>query len=99
MFLQAFAVGDIAYGPMGGWNAGTVEEGPFEFEYIPFPGSSDAADNQTFFGKVDIAGESGEMTVSLMDVADTVLWLASPGASKISGQAIAIDGHTETNSA
>ena len=50
-----YAVGDIAYGPMGGWNAGTVEEGPFEFEYIPFPGSSDAADNQTFFGKVDMS--------------------------------------------
>ncbi len=33
------------------------------------------------------------------DVADTVLWLASDGALKISGQAIAIDGHTETNSA
>jgi alkaline phosphatase D len=27
-----------------------------------------------FFGKVDIDGETGEMTVSLMDVGDSVLW-------------------------
>ena len=27
-----------------------------------------------FFGKVDIAGDTGAMTVSLLDVADTVLW-------------------------
>ena len=37
--------------------------------------------------------------VTADDVADAVLWLASDGAAKISGQAIAIDGHTETNSA
>ena len=30
------------------------------------------------------------------DLADTVLFLASPAARKISGQIIAIDGHTET---
>ena len=45
------------------------------------------------------AGTSLKTWVTADDVADTVLWLASPGASKISGQAIAIDGHTETNSA
>lgn len=45
------------------------------------------------------AGTSLRTWVTADDVADTVLWLASPGASKISGQAIAIDGHTETNSA
>lgn len=49
-----FAVGDIAYGPMGGWNASAVEDAAFEWEYIPFPGSDDAADNQTFFGKNDM---------------------------------------------
>jgi raffinose/stachyose/melibiose transport system substrate-binding protein len=49
-----FAVGDIAYGPMGGWNAWAVEDSEFEWEYIPFPGSEDAADNQTFFGKNDM---------------------------------------------
>ncbi|RZV99487.1 MAG: SDR family oxidoreductase, partial [Rhodobacteraceae bacterium] len=37
--------------------------------------------------------------VTADDVADTVMWLASDAAAKISGQAIAIDGHTETNSA
>ena len=44
-------------------------------------------------------GTSLRTWVTADDIADTVLWLASPGASKISGQAIAIDGHTETNSA
>ncbi len=46
------------FGPMGGWNAGVLEpaEGTgaeFEWSYIPFPGSDDAADNQTLFGKYD----------------------------------------------
>ena len=49
-----FAVGDIAYGPMGGWNAWAVEDSEFEWEYIPFPGSDNAADNQTFYGKNDM---------------------------------------------
>lgn len=49
-----FAVGDVAYGPMGGWNAWAVEDAEFEWEYIPFPGSDDAAENQTFFGKNDM---------------------------------------------
>ena len=45
------------------------------------------------------AGTSLRTWVTADDVAETVLWLATPGAAKISGQAIAIDGHTETNSA
>ncbi len=44
-------------------------------------------------------GTSMRTWVTADDIADAVLWLASPAASKISGQAIAIDGHTETNSA
>ncbi|MGI9395709.1 MAG: SDR family oxidoreductase [Boseongicola sp.] len=44
-------------------------------------------------------GTSMRTWVTADDIADTVLWLASPAASKVSGQAIAIDGHTETNSA
>ena len=31
------------------------------------------------------------------DIAETVLWLASDAAARVSGQAIAIDGHTETS--
>ncbi len=50
-----WAVGDIAFGPMGGWNAGTIEDAEFAWSYIPFPGSDDAADNQTLFGKVDMS--------------------------------------------
>ena len=33
--------------------------------------------------------------VSADEVADTVLFLASEGAKRISGQAISVDGHTE----
>jgi NAD(P)-dependent dehydrogenase (short-subunit alcohol dehydrogenase family) len=34
--------------------------------------------------------------VSPQDIANTVLYLCSPAGSKISGQALSIDGHTET---
>ena len=41
---------------MGAWNAGPIDDGAeFEWTYIPFPGSDDAADNQTLFGKYDMA--------------------------------------------
>lgn len=51
---QRFVAGDIAFGPMGGWNAGVIEpNAEFEWTYIPFPGSDDPADNQTLFGKYD----------------------------------------------
>jgi NAD(P)-dependent dehydrogenase (short-subunit alcohol dehydrogenase family) len=29
------------------------------------------------------------------DIAETILFLCGPGGSKISGQAMAVDGHTE----
>ena len=50
-----WSVGDIAFGPMGGWNAGTIEDAEFAWSYIPFPGSDNAADNQTLFGKIDMS--------------------------------------------
>jgi NAD(P)-dependent dehydrogenase (short-subunit alcohol dehydrogenase family) len=34
--------------------------------------------------------------VDATDIADTIVFLASPAASKITGQAIPVDGHTET---
>ncbi len=43
-----------------------------------------------------VRGVSLRTWVSGDDLADTVLFLASPAASKISGQIMAIDGHTET---
>ncbi|WP_323768942.1 SDR family oxidoreductase [Antarctobacter sp.] len=43
-----------------------------------------------------VKGVSLRSWVTAEEVADTVLWLASSGARKISGQIIAIDGHTET---
>ncbi len=53
---QRYTVGDVAFGPMGAWNAGVVaDNAAFAWEYIPFPGSDDAANNQTLFGKDDMS--------------------------------------------
>lgn len=43
-----------------------------------------------------VAGVSMKTWVSTDDIADTALFLASDAGSKISGQAMAIDGHTES---
>lgn len=43
-----------------------------------------------------VKGVSLRSWVTAEDVADTVAWLASPQAKRISGQIVAIDGHTET---
>jgi NAD(P)-dependent dehydrogenase (short-subunit alcohol dehydrogenase family) len=43
-----------------------------------------------------VKGVSLRSWVTAEDVADTVAWLASPQAKRISGQILAIDGHTET---
>ncbi|MEO1138735.1 MAG: SDR family oxidoreductase [Pseudomonadota bacterium] len=43
-----------------------------------------------------VKGVSLRSWVSADDLADTLLYLASPAASKISGQVLAVDGHTET---
>jgi NAD(P)-dependent dehydrogenase (short-subunit alcohol dehydrogenase family) len=43
-----------------------------------------------------VKGVSLRTWVTADDVADTVSWLASPQARRISGQILAIDGHTET---
>ena len=61
---QRFTVGDVAFGPSGGWNAGTIEQAgtDFAWSYVPFPGSDDAADNQTLFGKVDMSLAVAEET-------------------------------------
>ena len=44
-----------------------------------------------------VRGVSMRTWVNVDDLADTALFLASPAASKMSGQIIAVDGHTETN--
>ena len=59
--IERYKAGDVAFAPTGNWQAGALEpaEGSeiapagFEWTYIPFPGSDDAADNQTLFGKYD----------------------------------------------
>lgn len=43
-----------------------------------------------------VQGVSMKTWVSADDIAETVHWLASPAAARISGQAMAVDGHTET---
>ncbi|MEM6678966.1 MAG: SDR family oxidoreductase [Pseudomonadota bacterium] len=43
-----------------------------------------------------VRGVSMRSWVTAEEIAATALWLASPAAARISGQALAIDGHTET---
>jgi raffinose/stachyose/melibiose transport system substrate-binding protein len=53
--IARYAAGDVAFAPTGMWQAAALEDaGPdFEWTYIPFPGSDNAADNQFLFGKYD----------------------------------------------
>lgn len=50
-----FSAGDVAFMPTGVWQAPALEEAEpgFEWTYVPFPGSDDAADNEYLFGKYD----------------------------------------------
>lgn len=50
-----YSAGDVAFMPTGVWQAPALEEaGPaFQWTYVPFPGSDNAADNQYLFGKYD----------------------------------------------
>lgn len=43
-----------------------------------------------------VKGVSMKTWVTAQDIANTVRFLASPSGSKISGQILAVDGHTET---
>jgi raffinose/stachyose/melibiose transport system substrate-binding protein len=51
------AAGDVAFMPTGVWQAPAVEEAApsFEWTYVPFPGSDEAADNEYLFGKYDMS--------------------------------------------
>jgi raffinose/stachyose/melibiose transport system substrate-binding protein len=50
-----FASGAVAMFPGGTWYAPAIEaaQPAFQWGYIPFPGSDNAADNQSMFGKYD----------------------------------------------
>ncbi len=50
-----YSAGDVAFLPTGVWQAPALEDAEpgFDWTYIPFPGSDDAADNQFLFGKYD----------------------------------------------
>ena len=52
-----YAAGDVAFMPTGVWQAPVLEESAPEFDwtYVPFPGSDNAADNQFLFGKYDMS--------------------------------------------
>lgn len=52
-----YAAGDVAFLPTGSWQAANLEgfEPDFDWTYVPFPGSDDAADNQYLFGKYDMS--------------------------------------------
>jgi raffinose/stachyose/melibiose transport system substrate-binding protein len=51
-----FASGAVAMFPGGSWYASAIEasEPDFEWGFIPFPGSNDVEDNQTWYGKYDM---------------------------------------------
>ena len=46
--------------------------------------------------EIYVKGTSLRTWVTADDLADMALFLASPGASKVSGQVVAVDGHTES---
>ena len=52
-----YAAGDVAFMPTGVWQAPNLEsfEPEFDWTYVPFPGSDNAADNQYLFGKYDLS--------------------------------------------
>ena len=54
-------------------------------------GQSEAAIRDSY-----VTGTSMKTWVTAQDIANTVSFLASPAAAKISGQVLAVDGHTET---
>lgn len=70
-----YAAGDVAFMPTGVWQAPAVEDAGTEFDwtYVPFPGSDNAADNQYLFGKYDqgwsIAANSPNQEAALAYVA------------------------------
>jgi raffinose/stachyose/melibiose transport system substrate-binding protein len=69
-----FGAGDVAFMPTGSWQGGAVDEAAdFDWTYIPFPGSDNAADNQLLFGKYDmswmIAGNAPNKDAALAYVA------------------------------
>jgi len=65
-----YAAGDVAFMPTGVWQGPAVEEAEpgFQWTYVPFPGSDNAADNQFLFGKYDMSwmvAEDGNKDVAL----------------------------------
>lgn len=70
-----YVAGDVAFMPTGVWQGPALEDAEpgFEWTYVPFPGSDDAADNQYLFGKYDqgwaIAAESPNQEAALAYVA------------------------------
>ena len=67
-----FASGAVAMFPGGSWYASAIEASvpDFEWGFIPFPGSDNAEDNQTWYGKYDmhwtIAADSPHTEEALM---------------------------------
>lgn len=70
-----YAAGDVAFLPTGAWQAPNLEgEATFDWTYVPFPGSDNAADNQYLFGKYDqgwsIAANSPNVEIAKKYVAE-----------------------------
>ncbi len=71
-----FASGEVAMFTGGSWYAAAIEaaEPAFEWGYVPFPGSDDAANNKYMFGKYDmvfsVAGNAPNKDAALAWLAD-----------------------------
>ncbi len=84
-------------GPFG-IRANCICPGPVEGDRMDRVIEAEAAKTGRSQGDVraDVTGSvSLRSFVTADDMADTVLFLASPAAKKITGQALAVDGHTE----
>ena len=59
-----FAAGEVAMLPMGSWNAAMIQtaDPDMNWDYIPFPGSDNAEDNQYWFGKYDMGWSAAAKT-------------------------------------
>jgi raffinose/stachyose/melibiose transport system substrate-binding protein len=75
-----FAAGAVPMLPMGNWNASMIEgvDADLDWGYFPFPGSDDAANNQTWFGKLDMGWSIAGNTANEAEAIAYLAMLSDP---------------------